>query len=327
MDRVIVGPVLEDINRIGLAGNKVFIATAFYSRTALEYLDIKSDKLFFYCRLDFNELTEWINGLIDPKALYEKVKEISQDTDIHLYVSKTAHAKLYMGNKAALIGSANLTLSGFGGNCEMLFLIENRRSLDQIENNIVVYSRKMEEISLDKLERFVLNNEKNVIKQRSDRRIISHERMPLYSRNTLKRLGSYEDFKKWLKKQNNEAAKEILRRAEGKHNLQGHIHRGFYGLRQYLISYPRERKKYELLNANDYKLSIDANAEVRLKAFVRNIAVDEDDFQIKIWRTYLPKECGGKAAKHGGSIGNLNRMFPLVAKYLKQKLFHINREQ
>lgn len=39
MNKVIVGPVLEDINKIGLGGDKVFIATAFYSRTALEYLD------------------------------------------------------------------------------------------------------------------------------------------------------------------------------------------------------------------------------------------------------------------------------------------------
>lgn len=320
MNEAIIGPVLEDINRIGLTGNNIFIATAFYSRMALENIDIRSNKLFLYCRLDFSELTDWVKGVIDPKALCEKIRAVSRCTETHLYISRTAHAKLYMGDKAALIGSANLTMSGFGGNNEILYLIKNRQELNRIKGSIHIYSKKMEEVPLDKLEKFVLKNEKNVLKQRREKRIRIVENLPLYSRDSLERFGNFVDFKKWLGTQRNKAAEEILQRAQGKHNLQGHIHRGFYGLRQYLISVPKEMRKFALYDPSAYKLSGDIKTENKLKVFVKKIAVDEDDFKINTWRTYLPKECGGRAGKHGGSIGNLNRMLPLVAEYLKYKI-------
>jgi len=123
----------------------------------------------------------------------------------------------------------------------------------------------------------------------------------------------------WLARQKSAAAAEILARAKGKGNLQGHIHRNFYGLRQYLMARPEEMERFANEDSSFYRLSGDAATEKRLKDFVTHQASNEHDFSLDIWKTYLPEECGGRAGKHGGTIGNLNRMLPLVAKYLRPR--------
>ena len=73
-------------------------------------------------------------------------------------------------------------------------------------------------------------------------------------------------------------------------------------------------------NSDTYKLSRDATMEQHLNGFVSEFATDEDDFSLDNWKTYLPIECGGRAGRHGGTIGNLNYMLPLVAAYLAHTL-------
>ena len=78
MDKIIVSPILQDLEKIGFNSTEINIATAYYSRPALSTLQLKSKKINFMCRLDLNSIDEWVSGGIDPKALLEYIKYYSK---------------------------------------------------------------------------------------------------------------------------------------------------------------------------------------------------------------------------------------------------------
>jgi len=179
------------------------------------------------------------------------------------------------------------------------------------------YCENLTHISLDELEHYV-ETHRGTIPNSEEQEI--DDRLASNSRSELGRLGSYPGFLAWLEGTDNPAAIEIYDRANGKSNLQGHIHRNFYGLRQFLIAYPGYRTRFQQEDPTAYSLAKDPRTESFFAAFVDRYAADEDDFELERWLTYLPEECGGRAARHGGTIGNLNRMLPLIAMYLGETM-------
>lgn len=324
MRKLIVGPILKDVEMVGLNGREAFISTAFYTKGPMGQLRINSEKLTLAVRLDFDSLADWVAGSIDPVALLEMAKSnLEKGSEVRLYVAKSAHAKMYIGEHSALIGSANLTSRGFSGIGDEVMLSvsfreQSRRSIDM---GVKRYIGGMTLISIEDLAKFIEKNEQ-LVKKQIKRKLLSSEirvEKILDSQRPL-RLGSYRDFLKWLENRTSVAANEILERANGKNNLSGHIYRNYYGLRQYLIYSPLKQEIFRQQSEDIYKLSYDADTENDIARFVRNFATDEADFTLNTWKTYLPEECGGRAGKHGGTIGNLNRMLPLVAKYLSVRL-------
>ena len=266
------------------------------------------------CRLDLDNPREWIEGMVAPDALLARLKLLeSQGTKIRLFVDRSAHAKVYLGNRGAIIGSSNLTLQGFGGGWEIIQYTREARDLKRLHESLQMYKGLLTPLSLEELESYVSKHWRSV--RRRQKRY--KETLPTPSKRPA-RLGDYDDFLAWLEEQRSPAAREILERARGKGNLQGHIHRNFYGLRQFLLAYPEGYLRFRRENPDSYKLSQDSDTEAQMAFFVEQIAQDEADFSLDIWKTYLPKECGGKAGKHGGTIGNLNRMLPLVARYIME---------
>lgn len=65
-----------------------------------------------------------------------------------------------------------------------------------------------------------------------------------------------------------------------------------------------------------YRLLRDSAEAKSLNGFVNNNSADEPGFLLSTWKGYLPKELGGRAINYGGTIGNLHRMLPLIARYL-----------
>lgn len=316
----IIGPVLEDLVEVGLDGQNLDIATAYYTAGALRALrDARPKRLRFMCRIDFRSTAEWVQGGINPAALYQLLSYCrDQGVRVNLFGHPDAHAKFYIGQRCALIGSANLTMKGFGGGTEVLWRLNSAAQLRTVRRSAGRYVRLLRPIDLAELGTYVEQHREEVAQaQRTARRKRDdQERLPAYSRDRHVRFGNYEDYQRFLAAFNDPAAREILARAQGKNNLQGHIHSNFYGLRQFLLAYPQHKRRFETESPVRYSLSRDADTERDLDNFVTHQAVDEDDFSLDTWRTYLPRECGGRAGRHGGTIGNLNRMLPLVARYL-----------
>ena len=319
----IVGPILPHLDSIGLNGTELVLATAYYSMRALSSLKPKASIVRFFCRLDLRSVDDWVEGYTDPPCLlsFAKLQE-ERGADIQLFVSPQAHAKVYIGEHAALVGSANLTLRGFGGGQEIIYRITDSEQKRKISNAITLYAKDFEKINIKDLHDYIEYYKSEVSSKRKKRKK-REDRLPSFSRSRHAHLGDYSDFKKWLSRQQNHAANEILQRAMGKSNLSGHINRNFHGLRQLFLAYPEILEKYSKEKPDGYKLSKDYVTEGFIKEFVTKNAIDEDTFNVEIWKTYLPIECGGRAGRHGGTIGNLNYMMPLVARYLL-KIFKKN---
>jgi hypothetical protein len=235
-----------------------------------------------------------------------------------LYCSPDAHAKAYVGKSGALVGSANLTLRGFGGGLELLQYSHGHSSVDFVRRRLTKYCKRMDRVEIKMLEAFIKQNEKRITELR--RNVRNEDRLPRLHSGQRRHFGDYDGFLNWLHSLKSVSAKEVYERANGKNQLSGHIHRNFYGLRQFFLAYPEMIDMFVKLDSDAYKLSADRIQEKRLKKFVKQYANDEEDFVLNIWKTYLPVECGGRAGGHGGTIGNLNRMFPLIARYLHREV-------
>lgn len=319
MHHIVVGPVLQHLRMIGLDQGAVTLATAFYSGRALTSLSIQAESVTVFCRLDLNSTEEWKRGLVAPDALLSFLQAQQQrGASAQLYAAPTAHAKVYLGNRAVLIGSANLTMSGFGGGYEILSRLHGRQALQKADRALNEYQNSLKKIEFDVLQEYVETNRDIVRRAKSQRK--KEDQLPEVNRSVRPHLGSYDNFLNWLRKIPKDGASEILERAGGKHNLQGHIDRNFHGLRQFFLAFPEAFHRMRTADPDTYKLSKDNDMEEQLRDFVLRFATDEEDFVLDVWKTYLPVECGGKAGRHGGTIGNLNYMLPLVAIYLADTL-------
>ena len=320
MNQIIVGPVLQHLRMIGLERGAITIATAFYSSRALSSLCILAESVTTVCRLDFHSTDEWKRGFVAPDTLLSFLHaHQSRGAEVLLYAAPTAHAKVYLGNHAALIGSANLTIRGFGGGHEILNQLRGRQALRETAIALREYRSTLKKIELAQLQEYVETNQSNVRRAKAQIRQ-KIDQLPKTNRSRHPHLGNYTDFLNWLDNTPAAGASVIRERAHGMYNLQGHIDRNFHGLRQFFLAFPEVFDRMRHTDPDTYKLSRDAETEQHIRNFVHNFAADEEGFVLDRWKTYLPKECGGRAGRHGGTIGNLNYMLPLVAAYLASSL-------
>ncbi len=320
----IVGPVPSDLDLIGLNSDNIILSTAFYSSGVLDNLNISAKKLSIFVRLDLSSIDAWAAGMIDPPALlrfYEK--NLRSCAEIQLWGSPIAHAKIYAGEEAYLIGSANLTQKGFAGlGHEILWLEKDKSRRQAIFKSLEEYQRYLSQITFSQLTDYVSKNQVKAEKlaEKIRKPETDENRAMKIQSSRPDRLGDYDDFLMWLSKQSNSAASEICARATWKGQLSGHIHRNFYGLRQFLLAHPTFILKFSKIDPSRYSLSTDTNTSKAIQNFVLNHATGEKNFSVDTWRTYLPMRCGGKPKSGGGTSGNLNRMIPLISSYLLQKL-------
>ena len=319
MHHMIVRPCLQHLHTIGLDQGAVTLATAFYSRRPLEALRIQAESVTVLCRLDINSTGEWKRGLVAPDALLSFLqKQQQRGANALLYASPTAHAKVYLGNYAVLIGSANLTMHGFGGGDEIVSRLHGRQALQEASRALDEYQSSLKKIEIDALEEYVEKNKHCVQQYKIEKEKLNQ--LPIANWNTRLHSCNYDDFLHWLQNVPKESASTIFRRADGEGNLQGHIHRNFHGLRQFFLVFPEAFDEMLHANSDTYKLFKDEKMVKNIHYFVHQFAMDEEHFVLDRWKTYLPIECGGRAGRRGGTIGNLNRMLPLVAIYLAKTL-------
>lgn len=317
----IVGPTIKDLLKVDFGGPKAIVATAFYSRTALQKVTLSAAEIDLMFRLDLTSPNEWMRGMIDPPALAEFVDAHEKaGKSVNLFVHPIAHAKVYVGRKTFLVGSANLSTRGFSGvGHELLWESRQPAQHAEITTAMAEYSSKFHTLTLAELQSYIATHQAavDIYKKANPRKFatLNEDRVDQKSPRA-SRYGDYEDFKTWLARRPEKEAKEVLARSNGKGGLSGHIRANFFGLRQWMLADPAIQKFGRTKHADTYKFSADAFHEALLKQFVQTNAADEPGFSLYTWKGYLPVESGGRALNHGGTIGNLNRMVPLVAQYL-----------
>jgi len=80
----------------------------------------------------------------NPWAIREMIEQLGVD-NVHFFTE--LHAKIYLGENAALVGSANLTSNGFGdgGLQEMAILIEDPINIAQLREHVEQFKSKAKE--------------------------------------------------------------------------------------------------------------------------------------------------------------------------------------
>lgn len=319
--RAIVGPLISDITDI--SGNQVTLATAFYTGGALSALNVEANNLRLLIRLDLKSIREWALGSLDPLALRDFVERHEASCkQVSLFISPAAHAKVYSGDTSYLIGSANLSTRALSGNAAEILWSENEKlRLEAMDVALDEYAKMFRPCTRRDLQAYIDKNEKSVEKLKhsipEELLIDDEDRLPSdILRPT--RLGDYDEFLVWLSKQPDQAARVILARARGQSNLSGHIRQAFYGLRQFLLGNPQVMRQFIAADADSYSFSRDLDTVSKLGAFVTRHARDEGPFSSRRWQTYLPASAGGAQRGGGATSGNLNRMLPLMTRYINE---------
>jgi hypothetical protein len=320
--KAIVGPLIADFTSIG--GGDVTLATAFYTGGALNALSLKANRLCLFMRLNTSSVADWASGALDPVALRSFIQRHQQTcAEVSLFINPTAHAKIYSGQNGYLVGSANLSTRALSGNAAEILWFENDSARRQAMNAAVKeYAQKFAKFSLSQLDDYIAKNAdkaKELAKKIPPELHTDEDRLPTGIVRP-SRLGDYDAFLKWLSKQSSAAAKELHARALGKSNLGGHIRQAFFGVRQFFIVNPAAMQKFIKIPPDNYSFSGDALTTSVLGNFVTKHARDEGPFSPAKWQSYLPKRAGGNQASGGATVGNLNRMFPLLARYLHSKI-------
>ena len=322
MGELIVGPILEDIQRADFSGARGVLATAFYSATPLDAFDVSCRELNLLVRLNRNDFSDWVNGVVDPEALLRFAdRQVGRGVKIELRCSPTAHAKIYLGRATLLVGSANFTGRGlWGDGQEVLWREAGRLAIAAASARVNQYAANLQRLSLDELRQLVDKNKGRVADLRRRRKItFASEEIPRSGAARPPRLGDYSDFLSWLRGQGGTAAREIHARAYGKSQLSGHVQNCFYGGRQLLIADPHFRLQLLQRSPESYRVFADRYAESRIREFTKNEIVDEPGFHASVWRNISPIELGGRVERRGGLIGSLNRTLPLLARYLGER--------
>lgn len=317
MADAIVGPMLADV--LALSSGRTFVlASAFYSEARLDATTISAGSADFMVRLNLKSIDDWVARAIAPDALL-KLWERHNDVDLNVYCGPGAHAKIYVGDDAFCVGSANFTVRGLAGTTdEILWRERDPSARKKMLRALKEYKSGLHPLTREELKDYVDRNLAIVKKlQLQSKRSMEDSLPPQLHRPV--RTGNYDEFLLWLSAQKSGAANEILSRANGKGQLSGHVRMNFYGIRQFLIAHPTHRKDLQSASPDGYRLCNDAPMEHAMKRFVEMEAADEGGLVLDTWRTYLPARSGGKPKSGGGTSGNLNRMMPLLANYLTFK--------
>jgi len=313
MPKAILGPVLSDILALS-HGRHFVLASAFYSEARLDATTITARSSDVLVRLDLKSIKAWVDRAIAPDALL-RFWTRHQGNNVSVYYGPRAHVKVYAGDHAFLVGSANFTVRGLGGfNDEILWRESAFPARSLMMRALRQYRASLKRLDLGELEEYVGNNIERVKELQ--------KRVPASDENVLpsvlerpRRVGTYETFLRWLDSQNSSAAREILDRAHGKGQLSGHIRMNFFGIRQFLLAHPNQASQLRLADPGSYKLCNDPAMEQAIARFVKEEAADEGGLEVSIWTTYLPMRSGGAPKSGGGTSGNLNRMLPLLSRF------------
>ena len=266
-------------------------------------------------RLDLERPDEWIARAVAPDALLEFVNRHT-NVDIRMYCGPRAHAKVYIGDNAFFVGSANYTVRGLSGTAaELVWYESSSAAVRKMRQALAEYRSALTPLSRAALKDYV-ERYGDVVKRRPPKAKRSPEDSLPADAARPARTGTYEGFLRWLERRDGAAA-EVLARARGKGNLSGHIRMNFYGIRQFLLAHPGYGHALRRAGPESYRLVEDVDLQQDLRTFVLHEATDEGGLVVNTWRTYLPQHSGGKPKSGGGTQGNLNRMLPLMAQYLK----------
>ncbi len=318
--------------------SEVLVSAPFFSDKALSWIcPADGGTLEFWTRLN---PYDWAAGSGNPEALLRFAHTIGENNFV-LRVNPRLHAKIYIVDRSwAWIGSPNLSVAAFRQQIEVLGELDSEDDIRALEGVVSHLRRKIHPMPLQKLRDFV-ELTKDVVQGAREKGEGADEDMEaaVFLLDELvgpkpttqpQVLPLIDEFIGYLREHQQEfgLGQEVVARYDGKHNLQGHVKQTYYGtcvflleasnrdLLGFILSQPVG--EHDLLEIQSHDLQdrwidfLDANATFRN---------EELQFRFSTLRTILPESCGGYTQGGGGAISTLKRVFPLTARFLRDKRY------
>jgi hypothetical protein len=312
------------------------ICTPYYSERGLTLLDPffnVAEKVDFWTR--FSPL-DWKAGVADMAALTKRVESLlKRDQTFKFWVSDDLHAKIYkFSDDRIIIGSANLTWPAMTSNIETVCeLTENDAS--SILDVLKAFKQRLTPVEAEVLVAYV-DLVDDVISKPFDGPVDEDEDMnkaiELAEEELKKALVKespeapkikhidIKEFIDYCKQEDTEVSREILRRHEGKHNLQGHVKHCYYGAVRFFSECPDAVSEIAATPGDSMFDFTNPLIQADWRDFLRKHAseIDKDrDFSFRTLRVYLPPKLGGICSGGGGGSSTLKRVLPTVARMLQ----------
>ena len=333
---------LEEVTEV--AERDLLVATPYYSAEGLSLVTraLRAEALTFLTRLS---PPDWTAHAADPPALALSLLDVeARGVAVRLGVVQRLHAKAYVADEtAALVGSANLTSNGFGGNVELAVRLDGAAAGDARRTLLAAVEPSVRWVTVDNLVAWVDASEAsvNAAQQRSAEDDVAEElagaqagldtllghggggagHLPDPDRDDL------EAFVRWLERNQGLAgARELLARHHNTNrlNLTGHVKQSFSAAVRFFAEHPDLQRTLSVqLGALGPDDLYQFDPPPVLEAWTRHLddhALDEGPiYSYPTLRGILPPSAGGTREGGGGGGSTLKRVLPLVARYLETR--------
>lgn len=326
-----------DVIKNAFAGAaKGIICTPYYTERGLQLLDpffSAAEEVEFWTR--FSPL-DWRAGVADMAALKRRVQSVvDRQKKFVLHVSDDLHAKIYsFSNNTVIIGSANLTWPAMTTNIETIceltdtdatsfvqFLSNFRSRLTPVPvDDFTAYVEAVADVIPKSFEGSVEEDKEMNLAINLAEGTLRKSLAPVAPQASSIPLPEIQNFEDYCRKEKSDVSSVIIERINGKDNLQGHVKHCYYGALRFLSEHPQFIAEIAATLRNSL---YDFTNEIRTEwiDFLRKHANEIDDkreFSFHTLRVYIPENLGGICSGGGGASSTLKRVFPIVARMLRE---------
>ena len=290
-----------------ISGSQIKVASPFYSSASLNLIakrDIK--RMEFITRLPTQYKTPSAFIENDPTPLADLFNKMNDR--LNVYALPSLHAKLYLNDKMAWVGSANLTQNGFSGKPEIVIQFEDRKNYwSSVFSEYCELANPVRKADLEKLQKWIDIGLTKVKSQDNTAEKPSGE--------TTFALLTFEDFVEWLAELGQphpSIRKHILERVNGKNSMSGHVRSALHGVMAFLRLRSGHRKRLE--GVNDRSIPSDIISDFAF--FVKKYGDEYRGPRGGEWRNYLSTRLGGSQLNGGAGNTVAKKCLVLVPAYL-----------
>lgn len=310
IDAVYPYPDLDVLNEI-VSSSQIKVASPFYSSASLKLITKGGAKnITLITRLPTQYIMPSAFIENDPKPLSELFSEMNDG--LKLYALPSLHAKLYLQEQRAWVGSSNMTLNGFSGKPEIVIRFKDQEKYwDGIFSDYCRHANPVSKVDLEKLQRWIDLGLTKVSSQDNTAERPSGE--TTYAPLT------FEDFVEWLDEPRQPHAsirRHILDRVKGKNFMSGHVPPAFHGAMAFLRRKGEYRKR--LMKVDDTSIPSDIISD--FASFVKKHGDEYRGSRSGYWRNYLSARLGGAQRSGGAGDTVAKKCLVLIPAYVNARL-------
>lgn len=309
IDAIYSCPDLNVLNEI-VSGPQIEVASPFYSAASLKLVakgGVKRMALITRLPTQYIMPSAFIEN--DPRPLSELFSTMNDQ--LKLYALPSLHAKLYLRDKFAWVGSANMTLNGFSGKPEIVIRFKDREKYwAGVFSDYRNLANPVKKADLEKLQRWIDLGLTKVRSQENtaERPTGETSHAPL----------TFEDFVEWLAEPSQphpSIRKHILDRVKGKNFMSGHVPPAFHGAMAFLRLKSEHRSR--LVKTDDTSIPSDIISD--FASFVEKHGDEYRGSQGGYWRNYLSTRLGGAQQSGGAGDTVAKKCLVLIPAYVNAR--------